>query len=77
RNSKSKNIENSEQSSSIHSSVNDLRRERKNLIRQLFQDLFDIMIPLTSLGYIHLEDGVVGLAGVFSAIIGAKIQWEK
>ncbi|RIB11408.1 peroxisomal biogenesis factor 11 [Gigaspora rosea] len=70
KNSRSKNIESSEKISSIDSEVIALRR-------QLLQDIFDIMIPTTSLGYIHLEDGIVGLAGVLSAIIGAKMQWEK
>ncbi|CAG8805581.1 37151_t:CDS:2, partial [Gigaspora margarita] len=72
KNSRSKNIESSEKIS-----ITACLRERKNLTRQLLQDIFDIMIPTTSLGYIHLEDGIVGLAGVFSAIIGAKMQWEK
>ncbi|CAG8735797.1 19572_t:CDS:2, partial [Racocetra fulgida] len=69
RASKSKSIESNE-SSSAHSEVAVLRR-------QLIQDLLDLTIPTTSLEYIRLEDGIVGLAGFFSAIIGAKTQWEK
>ncbi|GBC08688.1 hypothetical protein RclHR1_08300004 [Rhizophagus clarus] len=52
-------------------------RERKAAIRQLIQDLLDLTIPATALGYLRLEDGLVGLTGFISSIMGAQSQWKK
>ncbi|CAG8655409.1 6959_t:CDS:1, partial [Funneliformis mosseae] len=44
---------------------------------QLAQDLLDIILPATALGYVHFEDGFVGLTAVISSIMGAQTQWKK
>jgi peroxin-11B len=44
---------------------------------QLVSDLCDICLPSTSLGYLSLDDGQVGLAGTFSSLIGLYNAWEK
>jgi len=44
---------------------------------QLVSDLCDICIPSTSLGYLNLDDGLVGLAGTTSSLIGLYNAWEK
>ncbi|CAB4391174.1 unnamed protein product [Rhizophagus irregularis] len=54
-----------------------LKKERKAAIRQLIQDVLDCSIPATALGYIHLEDGLVGLTGFITSIMGAQSQWKK
>ncbi|RHZ75304.1 hypothetical protein Glove_216g203 [Diversispora epigaea] len=54
-----------------------LKSERRALIRQMTIDFLDITIPATVLGYIKWEDGIIGLAGVISSILGAQPQWKK
>ncbi|KAF1823830.1 peroxisomal biogenesis factor 11 [Dissoconium aciculare CBS 342.82] len=44
---------------------------------QLFSDLCDFTIPSTALGFITLDDGLVGLAGTTSSIIGLRSAWAK
>ncbi|KAG5368622.1 Peroxisomal membrane protein [Yarrowia sp. C11] len=43
--------------------------------KQLVWDLLDFSIPLTSLGYLHLDDGLVGLAGFATGIMGVQKAW--
>ncbi|KZM26925.1 Peroxisomal membrane protein PMP27 [Ascochyta rabiei] len=44
---------------------------------QLLTDLCDMTIPLTALGWLHLDDGIVGLAGTTSSLLGVWAQWKK
>lgn len=44
---------------------------------QLVSDLADFCIPASGLGYLNLDDGFVGLAGMVSSIIGLKSAWSK
>lgn len=45
---------------------------------QLTQDVFDALIPAGSLGYLpFMDDGLIGLAGVVSSLMGAYTQWLK
>ncbi|KAH6629004.1 peroxisomal biogenesis factor 11 [Boeremia exigua] len=44
---------------------------------QLVSDLCDITIPATALGWVALDDGVVGLAGTASSLLGVWGQWKK
>lgn len=44
---------------------------------QLLSDLCDITIPASALGWVDLDDGIVGLAGTTSSLIGAWGQWKK
>jgi peroxin-11B len=52
-------------------------RERKAVIRQLVLDALDLTLPATALGYFHLEDGLVGLIGFVTSIMGIQSQWKK
>ncbi|KAF8243665.1 peroxisomal biogenesis factor 11 [Wilcoxina mikolae CBS 423.85] len=54
-----------------------LRKERKAVETQLIMDGCDFVIPATALGYLTLDEGVVGAAGVVSSWIGLKAQWAK
>jgi hypothetical protein len=44
---------------------------------QLVQDLLDILIPAGTLGYHHLDDGVLGLIGTVTSLMGLRTQIQK
>lgn len=51
--------------------------ERKSSQLQLLSDLCDLTIPTSALGWTSLDDGLVGLAGTVSSLIGVYTQWKK
>jgi peroxin-11B len=51
--------------------------ERFSSRLQLLSDFCDLTIPLSALGWVGLDDGIVGLAGTTSSIIGVYLQWKK
>lgn len=53
------------------------RRERASTNLQLISDLCDLTIPSTALAYTNLDDGIVGLAGTVSSLIGVWATWKK
>jgi len=44
---------------------------------QLFSDLCDLVMPTTALGFWDLDDGIVGLAGTTSSLLGVYSVWKK
>jgi peroxin-11B len=54
-----------------------LDREANAVKLQLVSDLCDISIPATALGWAKFDDGVVGLAGTVSSLLGVYSQWKK
>jgi len=53
-------------------------RETHAVKFQLTQDVFDALIPAGSLGYLpFMDDGLIGLAGVVSSLMGGYTQWLK
>lgn len=54
-----------------------LVRERKAIVTQLISDVCDVAVPASALGYVQLDDGIVGLAGTVSSLIGLKATWKK
>ncbi|KAF9183622.1 Peroxisomal membrane protein PMP27 [Haplosporangium sp. Z 767] len=54
-----------------------LANEQHAVSKQLLQDGLDILIPSTGLGYLDLDDGVIGLVGTATSLMGAKTQWAK
>ncbi|MBW0481194.1 hypothetical protein O181_020909 [Austropuccinia psidii MF-1] len=44
---------------------------------QLLQDLCDLISPSSTLGYHSLNDGVIGIAGVISSLLGLRTQVNK
>ncbi|BES91457.1 Peroxisomal biogenesis factor 11 (PEX11) [Nesidiocoris tenuis] len=44
--------------------------DHKDIIVDTFKNLFDLMLPMSSLGYVRLSPGTVGLLGAFSSILG-------
>ena len=57
--------------------VNERYRERATTNLQLLSDVCDLTIPTTALGYLELDDGIVGLAGTASSLIGIWMTWKK
>ena len=52
-------------------------RERASASIQLISDLCDLTVPAATLGYANLDDGIVGLAGTLSSLIGVWATWKK
>jgi hypothetical protein len=52
-------------------------RERIAARIQLVSDLCDLTVPLSALGYVKLDDGLVGIAGTISSLIGVWSAWKK
>ncbi|KAL2147297.1 hypothetical protein VTI28DRAFT_10287 [Corynascus sepedonium] len=44
---------------------------------QLTTDLCDLTVPLSALNWVAFDDGIVGLAGTLSSLIGVYLQWKK
>ncbi|KAL0951031.1 hypothetical protein HGRIS_007771 [Hohenbuehelia grisea] len=49
---------------------------RENLKTQFYIDILDLWNPATSLGYVHFNDGVIGIFGLVSSILGFQKQWQ-
>jgi peroxin-11B len=54
-----------------------LLRERAATNIQLISDLCDLTVPSAALGYANFDDGIVGLAGTVSSLIGVWATWKK
>lgn len=52
-------------------------RQRKVVNVQLVSDLCDLTVPSSMLGYLDLDDGLVGLAGTTSSLLGVWGAWQK
>ena len=55
----------------------DETRQRAITNTQLVSDLCDLTVPSSALGYVDFDDGIVGLAGTLSSLIGAYGVWQK
>merc|ERR1712000_283354 len=51
--------------------------ERAASKTQLISDLCDLTVPLSALAWVNFDDGVVGIAGTVSSLIGVYSQWKK
>ena len=54
-----------------------LDRERTATQLQLVSDLCDLTVPTANLGIMNFDDGIVGLAGTTSSLIGLTATWAK
>ena len=52
-------------------------RDRTATRIQLVSDVCDAVIPAALSGLVNFDDGIVGLAGTTSSLIGVAAQWEK
>ncbi|ROT34918.1 peroxin-11 [Sodiomyces alkalinus F11] len=51
--------------------------ERSTSRMQLLCDLCDLTVPLSGLNWVALDDGIVGIAGTVSSLVGVYSQWKK
>lgn len=52
-------------------------RERSTARTQLVSDVCDLAAPVSALKYADLDDGIVGIGGTISSLIGLQSQWRK
>ncbi|KAJ9151334.1 Peroxisomal biogenesis factor 11 [Pleurostoma richardsiae] len=52
-----------------------LERDASRL--QLISDFCDLTVPTSALGWVNFDDGIVGIAGTVSSLIGLYLQWKK
>lgn len=52
-------------------------RERSAARIQLLSDVCDLAAPLSAVGILNLDDGLVGITGTVSSLIGVWSQWRK
>lgn len=52
-------------------------RDKSVVQLQLISDLCDLTVPTSALGFVNLDDGIVGLAGTLSSLIGLYGAWQK
>ena len=57
--------------------LTDTTRERSATQLQLISDICDFTVPSSALGYVPFDDGIVGLAGTVSSMIGLSAAWIK
>ncbi|KAJ6095777.1 peroxin-11 Pex11-Penicillium chrysogenum [Penicillium sp. IBT 16267x] len=54
-----------------------IEKERSAARIQLFSDVCDLAAPLSAIGVLNLDDGIVGITGTISSLIGVWSQWRK
>jgi predicted AlkP superfamily phosphohydrolase/phosphomutase len=54
-----------------------IEKERAAARIQLVSDLCDLTIPASAIGLVTLDDGLIGIAGTVSSLIGLWSQWRK
>lgn len=54
-----------------------VQKERRAVCTQLLQDGCDFVLPAAGLGYLNLDEGVCGAAGLVSSYLGLKAAWGK
>lgn len=57
--------------------ANTMDREKAATQLQLLSDVCDITVPSSAIGMVNLDDGIVGLAGTVSSLIGLTAAWAK
>jgi peroxin-11B len=54
-----------------------IEKERSTARTQLVSDVCDLAAPVSALKYMDLDDGIVGIGGTISSLIGLQSQWRK
>ena len=52
-------------------------REQQKIMLEVIQDALDLIIPGSILEYINVSQGVVGLVGTITSIIGWSAAWPR
>lgn len=61
----------------VNGSDANFSRERSAARVQLISDVCDLAAPLSAVGILNLDDGIVGISGTVSSLIGVWSQWRK
>ena len=61
----------------LHFDANLSSRQRQIVNIQLLSDVCDLTVPSTALGYTAFDEGIIGLAGTTSSLLGAWAAWQK
>jgi len=64
------------QEATRETNLTSLTAARKTVHRQLVVDLLDIWIPASGSGLLGVNEGILGVVGLISSVIGAKVQWN-
>ncbi|KAF8740594.1 hypothetical protein AX14_007976 [Amanita brunnescens Koide BX004] len=56
--------------------LNAIKMSRAATSQQLLVDWLDIWIPATGAGLVNVNEGVLGILGLVSSLIGMKAQWN-
>ncbi|KAK4945410.1 Peroxisomal membrane protein PMP27 [Elasticomyces elasticus] len=54
-----------------------IAKQQRAVNIQLISDLCDLTVPSTALGYTTFDEGIVGLAGTTSSLLGMYGAWQK
>jgi len=54
-----------------------IAKQQRTVNVQLISDLCDLTVPSTILGYANFDDGIIGLAGTTSSLLGMYGAWQK
>ena len=57
--------------------LSQISADTKAVRLQMLQDCCDWVNPATSVGFLGLNDGVIGITGTISSLLGARSQWIK
>ena len=61
----------------LRNEINSLQVEQQKILLELFQDGCDVIIPASMLEYIPVSQGVVGIVGTITSIIGCRNAWPS
>lgn len=53
-----------------------IQTEQAGVYFQMTQDSLDWLIPATGAEILNLDEGVLGLAGLATSLLGARTQWR-
>lgn len=56
--------------------IQQLHTEQAGVNFQLTQDALDWLLPATGAEFLDLDEGVLGLAGLATSLMGARTQWR-
>ncbi|KAI1607972.1 peroxisomal biogenesis factor 11 [Exophiala viscosa] len=54
-----------------------IAKQQRAVNIQLISDLCDLTVPSTALGYTTFDEGIIGLAGTTSSLLGVYGAWQK
>ncbi|KAI8871177.1 peroxisomal biogenesis factor 11 [Ramicandelaber brevisporus] len=61
----------------IAKEISTIKKDKATAVRALVQDSLDAIIPVAMLELAPISEGIVGLAGLLTSLMGAEAQWAK